>query len=226
MDINIKDDIWLCSGLLCEDCKAAEQKKWIEKRHRNAMKSIGVPSRYLNARIEDFPDDYHHLTQTRAGVYLYGSCGVGKTHLMAALVRNDVMNAKPKKSIGYNPYRGFNDGPTYNYPIFGTVPELLYKLRSTYNNNFDSSENTIIESYTNSETLYLDDLGTEKASEWALEKLFFIIDRRYKNEKRILFSSNYSLSQLSNRLDDRIASRIAGMCDVIEMKGPDRRIQG
>ena len=38
-------------------------------------------------------------------------------------------------------------------------------------------------------------------------------------------SSNLTLDQIAARLDDRVASRIAGMCEVIRLQGKDRRLR-
>jgi hypothetical protein len=73
--------------------------------------------------------------------------------------------------------------------------------------------------------LILDDIGTEKPSEWAQQNIFLIIDRRYETLRQTIFTSNLSLDELSERLGDRITSRIAEMCKVIELKGKDRRIK-
>jgi integrase len=56
--------------------------------------------------------------------------------------------------------------------------------------------------------LYLDDLGTEKPTDWALQTLYLIIDRRYPEMMQTIISSNLNLDELSSRLGDRIASRI------------------
>jgi DNA replication protein DnaC len=104
------------------------------------------------------------------------------------------------------------------------MPELLLKLRGTFKNSSESDESEIIKTYSEAKILYLDDLGVEKVSDWALQTIYLIIDRRYSEMLRTIISSNLSLDQLADRLDDRIASRIAGMCEVIKMTGKDRRL--
>ena len=74
--------------------------------------------------------------------------------------------------------------------------------------------------------LILDDMGAEKTSEWSIQTLYSIIDRRYRDEKQTLITSNLTLDEIAEKVGDRIASRIAGMCKVVEIKGKDRRIGG
>jgi DNA replication protein DnaC len=112
------------------------------------------------------------------------------------------------------------------FPLFISVPELLLQLRGTFNkSDAETSEQELLEKYSNAKVLYLDDLGTEKPSDWAISTLFLLIDRRYSEMLRTVISSNLSLDQLADRLDDRIASRIAGMCEVVRMEGKDRRLK-
>jgi DNA replication protein DnaC len=40
-----------------------------------------------------------------------------------------------------------------------------------------------------------------------------------------IITSNLTLEEVSEKVGDRIASRIAGMCKVIELKGIDRRVE-
>jgi len=41
-----------------------------------------------------------------------------------------------------------------------------------------------------------------------------------------LITSNLTLDEIAEKVGDRIASRIAGMCKVVEVRGKDRRIGG
>jgi len=72
--------------------------------------------------------------------------------------------------------------------------------------------------------LFIDDFGTEKGSEWVLETLYSIIDKKYEDVIPMIITSNLDLNALGVKMGDRIASRIAEMCDVVEMTGLDRRL--
>jgi DNA replication protein DnaC len=85
---------------------------------------------------------------------------------------------------------------------------------------------SLIEKYAGKKCLILDDLGVEKTTEWSLQTLYTIIDRRYREEKQTLITSNLTLDEIAEKVGDRIASRIAGMCKVVEIKGRDRRLKG
>lgn len=56
--------------------------------------------------------------------------------------------------------------------------------------------------------LIIDDIGAEKPSDWVKERLLNIIDERYSNNRSIIYTSNCSLSEIMERLGDRIYDRI------------------
>lgn len=71
--------------------------------------------------------------------------------------------------------------------------------------------------------LLLDDIGTAKASEWTEEILYRLINDRYEAMLPGLFTSNIPAAELRATLGDRIASRLAEMCQRVVLRGPDRR---
>ena len=72
--------------------------------------------------------------------------------------------------------------------------------------------------------LFLDDLGAENATDFVRDTLYLIINRRYEGKLPVIITSNLDLGELSDSVGDRIASRIAGMCDMVELEGGDRRL--
>lgn len=201
---------------LCRPCKLPKYKQQMDKDINEIMAKV-VPRRYVGAKITDFPASYKDLHKKTGSLFLHGSRGTGKTHLMAALAREIILKAPPLCEFNQF-YRDFN----YT-PLFASIPELLMQIRSSYKRN-DLSEEELLDRYSKSDILMLDDLGAEKPTEWVLQTLYLIIDRRYRDMKRTIISSNYTLDQIAKRLDDRISSRIAGMCEVIQIKGKDRRL--
>lgn len=114
----------------------------------------------------------------------------------------------------------------FNTPPFGwvTIPELMLSLRSSFREGARQTEEEIISRYSDVTLLVLDDLGAEKSSDFAIQSLYLIIDRRYSREQQTIITSNLSLGEIAEKIGDRIASRIAGMCKVVELKGKDRRL--
>ena len=135
-----------------------------------------------------------------------GKTGVGKTHLAIAIYRELIAQDK----IASTTVR------------FVTAPELLLEIKKTFNGPSTMTESDIIDKYSDADLLILDDLGSEKATEFAIQSLYLVIDRRCRNMKPIIITTNLSLKEIEEKLDARIASRLSGM-KVVEISMPDYR---
>jgi DNA replication protein DnaC len=132
-----------------------------------------------------------------------GSYGVGKSHLAVSIIKT-IMSMK---------FTG----------VFISTPKLLTKFRSTYNNNATFSETDLMNSLMRVDLLVLDDLGTEKKSDWALERIFEIIDSR--QGKHTIFTTNFEPKDLRSRIGERNFSRVMDDTYVIKMVGDDYRLR-
>jgi len=101
--------------------------------------------------------------------------------------------------------------------LFVSFPELFAEIRDTYNNN-KLTEKEVLDKYLNVDFLIIDDFLTAKPTDWVMEILYRLINYRYENLKKTIITSNLSLEEIENVLQDqRITSRIDRMC-VIEEK--------
>ena len=162
------------------------------------------------------------------GLLLMGPCGVGKTHLAVAALKEIVL-------------RG-HGGLYYDYR------ELLKEIQDSYNAENQATEMGVLEPVLQAEILVLDDVGSSKPSLWALETVGHVLNTRY-NEKRVtLLTTNYLDAEttangttpasnprvigmraptvedsLAERVGKRIRSRLYEMCRTIEIYAPDYR---
>jgi len=201
---------------LCPDLAAEASNKM-----EGALIQRGVGPLFKNATLGDFPPSLTAQIPDNQGAYIYGPCGAGKTHLLSACFRR----IAERNAIRVNSHGEYELTPIAEYPLMVSIPEVLLDVRRTFKTQSRSDESQIIDAVTSPSFLFLDDIGTEKSTEWALQIIYLILDRRYKGLRQTYFSSNLSLGELSERLGDRIASRIAGMCRVIQLNGKDRRIR-
>jgi DNA replication protein DnaC len=81
-----------------------------------------------------------------------------------------------------------------------------------------------IKTYTDQDYVFIDDIGSEKTSEFVIEFLYILINKRYENMKRTVFATNLSINDFQERYGDRIMSRIAEMCILVEITGGDKRL--
>src|ERR687890_784839 len=106
--------------------------------------------------------------------------------------------------------------------LFVTVPELLDNMRGAYNDPGRDIDEWM-DSVKNADLLLLDDLGAERANEWVRERIFVIVNHRYREELPTIFTSNTGPKDLAAQLGERTASRIIAMCDWISLEGEDYR---
>lgn len=208
------------SKSFCEPCKLEAYKDNLNKNIDETMKKI-APKRYWNAKITDFDPRYKDMHKTD-GLFLYGDKGAGKTHLMVAMTREIILDTPPfLRTDEFDSEKYINLGKN---PVFISTSELLMRIRNCFSDNSGITEAQLLDKYSNVDVLMLDDLGAEKPTEWVMNTLYLIIDKRYGDMKKTIISSNYSLNQIAKNLGDRISSRIAGMCQGIKMTGKDRRL--
>lgn len=117
---------------------------------------------------------------------------------------------------------------------FVVTPALLDEIRATYGRDREDgqpAEAEVVAYYSNVPLLVLDDFGMERSTDWANEKLATILGYRHAHGLTTIFTSNYSLGQLVERLGDqgeRIAWRIRERCGkgarVVHIEGENLRL--
>ncbi|MCR4433943.1 MAG: ATP-binding protein [Caldiserica bacterium] len=126
---------------------------------------------------------------------------VGKSHL-AAGIANDILE------------RG-------DSPVFLNAVEFLNALRNLYRE--EESEASLFEKALRADLLVLDDLGAEKATEWAREKIYQLVNSRYESLKLLIATTNLDLNSLEGFLGERTFGRLIEMCLPVEVGGEDYR---
>lgn len=187
--------------------------KELEDRKKNPEKYMargGIKKRYLSATLKDIklPPRIIKVAEQFIegkiqGLFLTGTVGSGKTYLACAIAKELVIQGKNIR--------------------FKSVPELFEDIRGSFNGK--GTEYEIINRFSKTNYLIIDDLGTEKVSDFTLDRLYLIIDHRYSDELPTIITSNLTLNDIKNKIHDRIASRISEMCQTIIMPNKDLRIE-
>jgi DNA replication protein DnaC len=222
-----------CSTCEAKIEKAIKEQKIIEKTKAlyawkkdrefavNTMISMtGTPVIFRSAKLEDLDSAISSEVSTEQSYFINGAVGVGKTYMAVAIMREYLRLVKPEYDEQRKEYYYHPEMPL---PIFIEVPELLLRIRDTYNDKSNETEKDIVEFYSSAPFLVLDDLGTEKASEFSTLMIYLIINRRSTANLTTIITSNLNLEEIRERLSDRISSRIKGLCRELTVAGDDKR---
>lgn len=199
----------LVEGILPEGVRpaprdlVAERESDIRRIKAGRARKAGLFGDYAAADTPLGRDAYRRFLAGR-GTYLFGQPGVGKTYAAACCVRLAAEAGRKAKLV--------------------TVPALLEQVKAGY----DGGDRLALDRAKGYDLLVLDDLGMERATGWSMETLSALIDHRTSRGLVTVVTSNYGLGQLRDRWGgmegNRLASRLAGACERVEVKGADRRL--
>lgn len=187
-----------------------------EKGEVEFLRYFGVPERFIKYQFPLPGILTTYVNPGERGCCLTGGIGTGKTTAMAALVRAWLQNHMVK-----SPGRD-----TWGLCKFVIYPEFIMRLQDSYRHG--SAGRTaldLLDDVSNTPLLVVDDLGAEKPTEYVRQATYSLINHREMNLLPTFITSNFPLSYIDENIDPRISSRIAGMCDVIQLEGADRRLK-
>jgi DNA replication protein DnaC len=180
--------------------------------------------RVIVGAVRDYVENIEERLDEGRGLWLMGSVGTGKTSL-AMLVAKSALAAGRTVAIY-------------------SVPQLLARIRRTYDS--DPGEQSYLEFFerlTTVDLLHLDDLGSERRTDWVLEQLYAIVNRRYEeqlpivvtmNDDEVIASARQSnpdapddwLAALGAQIGVRTVSRLVEICgDPLPVHGEDMRFR-
>jgi DNA replication protein DnaC len=202
---------------------------WRENISKRLIAEARVPRRYHHCTLNDFVtydndtlEDALSRSRNMAadfpvvlrGLFFLGAPGVGKTHLAVAILKQVILT------------RGARG-------MFYDTRDLLKVIRGTYNTVVKTTELDVLRPVMEADLLVLDDLGSEKTSEWVEETLNLIVNTRYNERRATIFTSNYpdvppesnaEVISLHDRIGFRMRSRLHEMCDFVDLEGADYRM--
>ena len=161
-------------------------------------------------------ENWDKIFKSNYGLLLYGSAGSGKTYLSFAIANELYRLGKSVMAI--------------------SVSALLAAIKDSFDKQDGIGEAQVMRAVGDASLLILDDFGIEYRTGWAYEKLYAIIDRRYRSAKPLIITTNLSLEELRRNLmlmdgktgqtdgSERIYDRIMEMCLRREVKGKSWRI--
>lgn len=141
------------------------------------------------------------MMEKNQGLLFWGGVGTGKTFASACIA-----NALLSKKI----------------PVMMTS---FVKLLSIIQNG-EERDSVILDRMGRAKLVIFDDLGAERGTEYALEKVYGIVDARYRQKLPSIFTTNLTVAEMKEEADvrySRIYDRIFGNCYPMQFVGTSWR---
>lgn len=161
----------------------------------------GADQRIMRA-AKNYVANFAQFRKQGKGLLLYGGVGTGKTFAAACITNALIDTDRPCLMTN-----------------FARVLNTLWSIEE---------KQAYIDSFNKFDLLVLDDLGTERRSEYAQEQVFNVIDGRYRAGLPLIITTNLSIEEIKKPDsvgNSRIYDRVLEMCHPVEVTGKSRRRQ-
>lgn len=210
------------------DCFAA-------KKTAGLFRAAEIPVRYQHCLLSDFTIEFARADRSLryariaaekfverypsddGGLIFTGPRGVGKTHLAVGILL-ELIRGKGVK--GY----------------FADYRDLLKNIQKSYDPAAARTEMEILKPVFEAKVLVIDEVGAMRPTEWVLDEIGYILNRRYNDRLVTIMTSNYGLEPdrkcvgeivsqeiLADRIGARMQSRLYEMCRPVMVSGVDFR---
>ncbi|MCM1179560.1 MAG: ATP-binding protein [Clostridium sp.] len=153
--------------------------------------------------VKQYVGQFKKMYENRQGIIFWGEVGTGKSYT-AACIANELLDQK--------------------IPVVMTsFVKILQNIQSD-----QEEEKVIMAKLNDARLLIIDDLGTERNTDYALEKVYNIIDSRYRVGKPLILTTNMTIREMQENTDiryKRIYDRIFEMCYPVRVAGKSWRKQ-
>lgn len=152
--------------------------------------------------VKNYVDNFETFYKSNRGLLFWGTVGTGKSYA-AACIANELLNRK--------------------IPV---VMTSFVKVLQVIQDNTEN-ETEFVNRLCAARLLIIDDLGAERNTDYALEKVYNVIDSRYRTGKPLILTTNLNLQDMQMTQDiryQRIYDRIFEMCHPVMVNGTSWRI--
>lgn len=155
------------------------------------------------AAAKTYAERFSQMYASGQGLLLYGAVGAGKSYTAACIA-----NALMEQGVS---------------AVMTSFVSILreFSLGS-------AEEERLMRRINAAKLLILDDLGAERSTDYAMEKVYAVIDSRVRTEKPMILTTNLTMEFIKNPNDiryTRIYDRILRVCYPVQMIGRSFRLE-
>jgi len=208
----------LCQIKEEQDQKKEEEYRDLQQRILKIRSMSLIDDKYRNARFSEYTEtkdnqtalrtakkyvsNFEEMLQNNQGIIFYGPVGTGKS-FTAACIANELMEQ--------------------------CIPVVMTSFVKILQRIQNGEEEKVLKALNDAKLLVLDDLGTESNTDYALEKVYNIIDSRNRAALPMILTTNLELSEMMQTPDiryRRIYDRIFETCYPVNVPGESfRRVE-
>ena len=204
----------------CEAQKRAEEeakiKRWEMIQEIKSLRRMGFPdsemqtwtfdkddhaNKKISSVAQKYVENFDQMMAKGKGLLFYGPVGTGKTFISACIANALIDKCHPCLVTNFS------------------------RLCNTISGMYDGKQD-YIDGLDSFDLLVIDDLASERDTEYMGEIVQNIIDSRYRSGKPLIITTNLTSEELKHPADirkQRIYSRLFEMCIPVEVNGRDRR---
>lgn len=196
-------------------CKKDEQAKEKLKHEIYKKRISNITDKHINTTFDNpkieltahmdyakkYVEEWDKVNNINAGLMFLGKVGIGKTVCLYCIA-----NALIDKNVNVK---------------ITTLPKVINQIKENFNDI-----NNIITKLVTADCLIIDDFGVEAESDFNYEKIYELINRRYKQNKPLIISTNLTHDELLDPKtvkQARIYNRLTEMCVAINVKNENYR---
>lgn len=206
-----------CECSVAQNAKEAEEKRKRDRlQYLDSMRRTGFPdaemrewtfakSDHTDQKNENiarrYVANFDAMRSQGTGLLLCGSVGTGKSFLAAAIANELINQGTPCLMTNFS-------------RIISRVSEKF------------GGDQKYLDDLNRFDLLIIDDLGSERDTEFTWEKVMNVVDARYRAGLPLIITTNLTLKDLADPFDirrQRVFSRLKEMCVFLEVNGADRR---
>ena len=160
---------------------------------------ITKDNKKAGAIAQKYALNFNSMFAGNQGLIFYGSVGTGKSFTAACIA---------------------------NYLLGRSVPVVMTSFVKILQRIQEGNEQELMSALMEAKLLILDDMGSERSTDFALEKIYNVVDSRSRSTRPMIITTNVSLDDMLTEPDiryKRIYDRIFETCYPVEMPGESFR---